>query len=147
MYQCGHAFQNGDQRSVLVARAGLDGAVIGRVIKKVGSSFEVKASENSDLKDAVRNVHEVSVVYLQRIDPNLGENTHETKLSHTRKVSVRSNLGTELKYVSPDAHRRHGALRGLASSCSSIFWSVSAARVEAEFRDDVAHLQGELRLR
>jgi mitochondrial import receptor subunit TOM40 len=168
VYQFGPAFQSEDQRTVLMARAGLDGAVNGRVIKKVGSSFEVKASANSHLKDAVRNLHEVSVDYLgkdwtmagkltwqgvfllggafsQKISPSLhlggeltlvavpgvtsigqvqarwaegghvfnaslsrmpdpkqGKNTHETKLSYTRKVSERLNLGTEFKYVIPE---------------------------------------------
>ena len=151
-----------------MARAGLDGAVNGRVIKKVGSSFEVKASANSHLKDAQRNMHELSVDYLgkdwtmagklmwqgaflfggafsQKItpslhlggeltlvavpgvtsigqigarwsagrdvfnaslsrmpDPKVGKNTHETKLSYSRKVSERLNLGTEFKFSHPE---------------------------------------------
>ena len=64
VYHQGTAFQNEDQRTVLVARAG---PVNGRVIKKVGPSFEVMASENSDLEDVVWNMHEVSVEFCQRL--------------------------------------------------------------------------------
>eukprot|EP00928_Gymnodinium_smaydae_P079163 TRINITY_DN63161_c0_g1_i1.p1 TRINITY_DN63161_c0_g1~~TRINITY_DN63161_c0_g1_i1.p1 ORF type:complete len:350 (-),score=84.32 TRINITY_DN63161_c0_g1_i1:238-1287(-) len=63
IYQFGPAFQSDDGRTVLVARCGLDGAVNGRVIHKLGSSWEVKASSNSHLKDAQRNMHEGSVEY------------------------------------------------------------------------------------
>eukprot|EP00928_Gymnodinium_smaydae_P054710 TRINITY_DN38440_c0_g1_i1.p1 TRINITY_DN38440_c0_g1~~TRINITY_DN38440_c0_g1_i1.p1 ORF type:complete len:369 (-),score=71.30 TRINITY_DN38440_c0_g1_i1:118-1164(-) len=63
IYQFGPAFQSDDGRTVMVARCGLDGAVNGRVIQKVGSSWEVKASSNSHLKDAQRNMHEGSIEY------------------------------------------------------------------------------------
>jgi len=60
LYQFGPVFQSDDQRTMLVARAGLDGAVNGRAIQKVGSAMELKASSNSHLKDQVRNMHEGS---------------------------------------------------------------------------------------
>lgn len=63
IYQFGPAFQSEDQRTVLVARAGLDGAVNGRAIKKVGSGLELKCSSNSHLKDVQRNMHEGSLEY------------------------------------------------------------------------------------
>ena len=66
VYYFGPAFQNEEQCTVLVARAGLDCAANRRVIKKVGSSLEVEESANSHLKDAQRNMHELSVDYLGR---------------------------------------------------------------------------------
>eukprot|EP00406_Dinophysis_acuminata_P001850 CAMPEP_0179213028 /NCGR_PEP_ID=MMETSP0797-20121207/1449_1 /TAXON_ID=47934 /ORGANISM="Dinophysis acuminata, Strain DAEP01" /LENGTH=328 /DNA_ID=CAMNT_0020918737 /DNA_START=99 /DNA_END=1085 /DNA_ORIENTATION=- len=63
IYQFGPAFQSQDQRTVLFARAGLDGSVNGRVIQRVGKGLEVKASSNSHLKDAQRNMHEGSLEY------------------------------------------------------------------------------------
>lgn len=61
IYQFGPAFQSADGKTMLVARTGLDGAVNGRVIQKVGSSVELKASSNSHLKESQRNMHEGSV--------------------------------------------------------------------------------------
>lgn len=63
IYQFGPAFQSEDGRTMLVARAGMDGAVNGRAIRKVGDRWEFKASSNSHLKDAQRNMHEGSVEY------------------------------------------------------------------------------------
>jgi mitochondrial import receptor subunit TOM40 len=63
IYQFGPAFQTEDQRTMLVARAGLDGAVNGRFIQKFGEGTELKGSSNSHLKDPPRNMHEGSVEY------------------------------------------------------------------------------------
>jgi len=63
IYQFGPAFQSADGRTMFVARAGLDGGVNGRMVQKVGSRWEVKASSNSHLKDAQRNMHEGSAEY------------------------------------------------------------------------------------
>mmetsp|Transcript_132236 Transcript_132236/g.411025 ORF Transcript_132236/g.411025 Transcript_132236/m.411025 type:complete len:359 (+) Transcript_132236:83-1159(+) len=63
IYQFGPAFQSEDQKTMLVARAGLDGAVNGRAIQKVGNALELKASSNSHLKDQQRNMHEGSLEY------------------------------------------------------------------------------------
>lgn len=63
IYQFGPFFQTQDGRTMLVARAGLDGGVNGRLVQKVGASWEVKASSNSNLKDPQRNMHEASVEY------------------------------------------------------------------------------------
>jgi len=63
IYQFGPAFQSEDQRTMLVARAGLDGGVNGRAIQKVGSGAEFKCSSNSHLKDPQRNMHEGSFEY------------------------------------------------------------------------------------
>jgi mitochondrial import receptor subunit TOM40 len=63
IYQFGPAFQSEDQRTMLVARAGLDGAVSGRMIQKVGQCLELKGSSNSHLKDVQRNMHEGSAEY------------------------------------------------------------------------------------
>merc|ERR1712007_387458 len=48
-------------RTTLCARAGLDGDVHARLVQKIGSSMEVKASTNSHLKEIQGNVHEGSV--------------------------------------------------------------------------------------
>jgi len=63
IYQFGPAFQSQDGRTMLVARAGLDGGVNGRAVQKVGSCWELKASSNSHLKDPHRNMHEGSIEY------------------------------------------------------------------------------------
>jgi mitochondrial import receptor subunit TOM40 len=64
IYQFGPAFQSEDQRTMLVARAGLDGGVNGRVVQKVGSGFQFTASSNSHLQEPQRNMHEGSVEYM-----------------------------------------------------------------------------------
>jgi mitochondrial import receptor subunit TOM40 len=63
IYQFGPAFQSEGGRTMLVARAGLDGGVNGRWIQKVGTSWEVKASSNSHLTEPQRNMHEGAVEY------------------------------------------------------------------------------------
>jgi mitochondrial import receptor subunit TOM40 len=63
IYQFGPAFQSEDNRTMLVARAGLDGAVNGRAIQKVGKCIELKASSNSHLAEVQRNMHECSAEY------------------------------------------------------------------------------------
>lgn len=63
IYQFGPAFQSEDGKTMLVSRVGLDGAVNGRAIRKVGTNLEVKASSNSHLKDEQRNMHEGSIEY------------------------------------------------------------------------------------
>jgi len=63
IYQFGPAFQSEDGRQMLVARCGLDGGVNGRIIQKLGQSWEFKASTNSHLKDPQRNMHEGSMDY------------------------------------------------------------------------------------
>lgn len=64
IYQFGPAFQTEDQRTMLVARVGIDGGVNGRWIQKLGNSFELKASSNSHLKQVERNMHEGSLEYV-----------------------------------------------------------------------------------
>jgi len=66
IYQFGPAFQSEDQRTMLFARAGLDGFVNGRAIQKLGNSMEVKASTNLSLKDTQRNVSDFSFEYNAR---------------------------------------------------------------------------------
>merc|ERR1712232_82942 len=63
IYQFGPTFQTEDGRTTLLARAGLDGSVNGRVIQKLGNAFELKCSSNSHLKDSQRNMHEGGVEY------------------------------------------------------------------------------------
>lgn len=63
LYQFGPQFQSDDGRTVLVARTGLDGGANGRLIKKLGSNWELKASAASHLKSAERNMNEVSLDY------------------------------------------------------------------------------------
>lgn len=63
IYQFGPAFQSKDARTVLVARAGLDGGVNGRAVQKLGDCWEIKGSSNSHLKDPQRNMHEGSLEY------------------------------------------------------------------------------------
>jgi len=63
IYQFGPAFQSEDQKTMLVARIGLDGGVNGRAIQKIGNALELKASSNSHLKDPQRNMHEGSLEY------------------------------------------------------------------------------------
>lgn len=61
IYHFVSAFQSEDQRTTLCARAGLDGDVHARLVQKIGSSVELKASTNSHLKEIQGNVHEGSV--------------------------------------------------------------------------------------
>ncbi|CAE6932193.1 TOM40-1 [Symbiodinium sp. CCMP2592] len=63
LYQFGPAFQSPDGRTMLVARTGLDGGVTGRLIQKLGSSWELKGSSGSDLKDPQRNMYEGALEY------------------------------------------------------------------------------------
>jgi len=63
IYQFGPAFQSEDGKTMLVARAGLDGGVNGRVVQKVGSGFQLTASSNSHLGEPQRNMHEGSFEY------------------------------------------------------------------------------------
>jgi len=163
IYQFGPAFQSEDGRTVLFGRAGLDGSITGRLIKRLGEGWEVKGTSHSHLKEAQRNMHESSVeyngsdmtcagklmwqgafllgaAYTKRLLPSLqlggdltlvtangvtigqlaarwtnGNNTfvgqlsrtpsqtvplgnsHETKLSYTRKVTERLTLGSEFR--------------------------------------------------
>lgn len=64
IYQFGPVFQTEGGRTMLVARCGLDGGVNGRIIKKVGEGFELKASSQTHLKDPQRNMHEGAVEYV-----------------------------------------------------------------------------------
>lgn len=66
IYQFGPVFQTEGQRTMMVARAGLDGAINGRIIQKFGTGCEVKASSQSHLKDPQRNMHDGSVEYTGR---------------------------------------------------------------------------------
>eukprot|EP00933_Yihiella_yeosuensis_P028215 TRINITY_DN22034_c0_g1_i2.p1 TRINITY_DN22034_c0_g1~~TRINITY_DN22034_c0_g1_i2.p1 ORF type:complete len:343 (-),score=73.26 TRINITY_DN22034_c0_g1_i2:99-1127(-) len=103
IYQFGPAFQTSDGRTMLVARAGLDGGVNGRAIQKVGSCFELKASSNSHLKDPQRNMHEGSVEF------NGSQMTLAGKLawqgawlavgSFTQKITPSLALGGDLTLV------------------------------------------------
>lgn len=63
IYQFGPAFQSEDGRTMLVARAGLDGGVNGRMIQKVGKGGQFQCSSNSHLQEPQRNMHEGSVEY------------------------------------------------------------------------------------
>jgi mitochondrial import receptor subunit TOM40 len=63
IYQFGPAFQSEDGKTMLVARAGLDGGVNGRAVQRVGSSLELKASVNSHLSEAQRNMNDGSIEY------------------------------------------------------------------------------------
>lgn len=63
IYQFGPAFQSEDQRTMLVARAGLDGGVNGRAVQKFGTGLQVTAQSNSHLQEPQRNMHEGSVEY------------------------------------------------------------------------------------
>jgi mitochondrial import receptor subunit TOM40 len=63
IYQFGPAFQSEGGRTMLVARAGLDGGVNGRWIQKLGNSWELKASVNSHVSEPQRNMHEGSIEY------------------------------------------------------------------------------------
>lgn len=63
IYQFGPFFQSEGQRTVITARAGLDGAVNGRWIQKIGTGFELKASSATHLKDMQRNMHDASLEY------------------------------------------------------------------------------------
>lgn len=63
IYQFGPAFQTEDGKTMLVARAGLDGSVNGRVAQKFGRHFQISASSNSHLTEPQRNMHEGSAEY------------------------------------------------------------------------------------
>jgi len=62
IYQFGPAFQSEDGRTMLMARAGLDGGVNGRVMQRFGG-LDLKASSNSHLAEPQRNMHEGSIGY------------------------------------------------------------------------------------
>eukprot|EP00933_Yihiella_yeosuensis_P063301 TRINITY_DN66404_c0_g1_i1.p1 TRINITY_DN66404_c0_g1~~TRINITY_DN66404_c0_g1_i1.p1 ORF type:complete len:346 (-),score=78.53 TRINITY_DN66404_c0_g1_i1:239-1276(-) len=103
IYQFGPSFNTTDGRTVAIARAGLDGGVNGRLIQKLGSSFEFKANSNSHLKDPQRNMHEGS------IECNGTNFTMQGKLSwqgawlaggcFTRKILPSLQLGGDLTLV------------------------------------------------
>jgi len=61
IYQFGPTFQSEGGRTMMVARVGLDGGVNGRLIQKLGSSAEFKASSQSHLKDPMRNMYDSSL--------------------------------------------------------------------------------------
>eukprot|EP00929_Paragymnodinium_shiwhaense_P122130 TRINITY_DN94724_c0_g1_i1.p1 TRINITY_DN94724_c0_g1~~TRINITY_DN94724_c0_g1_i1.p1 ORF type:complete len:344 (+),score=104.01 TRINITY_DN94724_c0_g1_i1:61-1092(+) len=102
IYQFGPVFQSEDQKTVIVARAGLDGLVNGRFIQKWGAA-EVKLSSTSHLKDPQRNMHEGSLEY------NGSEWTAAGKLawqgtlllggSFTQRVMPSLQLGGDLTLV------------------------------------------------
>lgn len=103
IYQFGPAFQSEDQRTMLVARIGLDGGVNGRAVQKVGTSTEVKVSSNSHLGEPQRNAHEGSLEYS-------GENwTTAGKLSwqgawllsgaFSQRITPSLHLGGDLLFV------------------------------------------------
>merc|ERR1719262_1761437 len=87
----------------MVARGGLDGGVNGRIIQKVGTGFELKASSNSHLKDPQRNMHEGSIEYAG------SDWTGSTKLawqgtwllagSFTQRVLPKLQLGCDLTFI------------------------------------------------
>uniref|UniRef100_A0A7S2LQI7 Mitochondrial import receptor subunit TOM40 homolog n=1 Tax=Zooxanthella nutricula TaxID=1333877 RepID=A0A7S2LQI7_9DINO len=63
IYQFGPVFQSEGGRTVMVARAGLDGGVSGRIIQKFGTGFEVKASSQTNLKNQQQNIHDAAAEY------------------------------------------------------------------------------------
>lgn len=75
IYQFGPTFQSEDQRTVLVARCGLDGGNNGRWIQKVGTNHELKVSSSSHLKQQERNMHDA------QFDYNGGSRTWSAKLA------------------------------------------------------------------
>lgn len=103
IYQFGPAFQTADGRTVMVARAGLDGSVNGRGTQKLGSSWEIKGSSNSHLKDPQRNMHEGSLEYTG------SERTFATKLafqgawlmggSYTQRIVPSLQLGGDMTLI------------------------------------------------
>eukprot|EP00922_Rhytidocystis_sp_ex-Travisia-forbesii_P053151 GHVS01078827.1.p1 GENE.GHVS01078827.1~~GHVS01078827.1.p1 ORF type:complete len:252 (-),score=14.36 GHVS01078827.1:769-1524(-) len=60
MYQFGPTFGLDDGSLLLMARAGIDGVVNGRMIKRLGKGFEFKANFNSSLSEESRNMYEMS---------------------------------------------------------------------------------------
>lgn len=63
IYQFGPAFQSEDQRTMLVARCGLDGGVNGRMVQRLGTGFQLTAASHSHLAEQQRNMHEASLEY------------------------------------------------------------------------------------
>jgi len=63
IYQFGPTFQAEGGRTALIARCVLDGGVNGRLIQKLGSSSEFKASSQTHLKEPQRNMHDASFEY------------------------------------------------------------------------------------
>jgi len=102
IYQFGPVFQSEDQKTMLVARCGLDGFVNCRWIQKFGAA-ELKVSSNSHLKEAQRNMHEGSFEY------NGNSWTAAAKLawqgtmllggSFTQRVMPSLQLGGDLTFV------------------------------------------------
>jgi len=103
IYQFGPVFQTENQKTLMVARVGLDGGVNGRVIRKFDSGFELKASSNSHRKDPQRNMHESSLEYTGK------DWTFATKLawqgawlgggSFTQRILPSLQLGGDLTFV------------------------------------------------
>jgi len=125
IYQFGPAFQSEDQRTMLVARAGLDGAVNGRAIQKVGNCLEVKASSNSHLKDPQRNMHEGSLEYTGK------DSTMTAKLAwqgawlmggaFTQRIVPSLQLGGDLTLVAVNGVTSIGQIGGRWSHGRDIF--------------------------
>mmetsp|Transcript_67576 Transcript_67576/g.187305 ORF Transcript_67576/g.187305 Transcript_67576/m.187305 type:complete len:356 (+) Transcript_67576:66-1133(+) len=63
IYQFGPVFQSEGARTVMMARIGLDRGVHGRLVQKLGTGWELKASSQANLKDKQRNMHDASVEY------------------------------------------------------------------------------------
>jgi mitochondrial import receptor subunit TOM40 len=104
IYQFGPAFQSDDGRTLLVARGGLDGGVNGRIIQKLGSRFELKASSNSHLKDAQRNMHEGSIEYAGNDWTGSAKLAWQGTLllggSFTQRILPKLQMGCDLTIVS-----------------------------------------------
>lgn len=103
IYQFGPVFQSEGQRTVMVARAGLDGAVNGRLIQKLGTGFEVKASSQSFHKDPQRTMHEGSVEYTGK-DWTCGaklawQGAWLTGGSFTQRLIPKLQVGGDLTFV------------------------------------------------
>lgn len=103
IYQFGPQFQSDDGRTVLVARTGLDGGTNGRLIKKLGKSWELKASASSHMKSAERNMHECSLDYTGEESTYAGKLTWQGAMilsaSLSQRVLPSLTLGGDLTLV------------------------------------------------
>lgn len=132
IYQFGPAFQSEDQRTMLVARAGLDGGVNGRVIQKVGSNFEIKGSSHSHLKEPMRNMHEGAIEY------NGKEATAAAKLAwqgawllggaYTSRITPSLQLGCDLTLIAVSSGAQSIGQVGLRWAAGRDIFTASLSR-------------------
>jgi len=104
MYNFGPVFQSKDQRTILIGKFGLDGMVTGRVIKKLfGDAGELKIVGNSSMKDAQRNMYEVTLDYAGKNWAATSKIAWQTAWifngAFSQKITPHLHVGGELTHI------------------------------------------------